>query len=238
MRRKRTVAAGVGGVLALAAAATAIAAPGGGPLGVFDDRGERQAEQARALGEKLGVAPGRVERALREIHAERREAREDEMARALAERLEVSAADAERALERAFAEKRERRADGPPQPGERRERDERGGRLATAIAAALDKEPAEVRQALTEIRRERLDARLAEAVREDRLTQEQADEIRQRVESGRGPGFGRHGGGRGHGPGAHGLGGGGGHGPRGLGLRGESGTGGPDGPGGPPDGGF
>lgn len=205
MRRKRTLATGAAAALALAAAATAIAAPGGGPLGVFDDRDERRAEQARAVGEKLGVEPGRVERALREIHEERHEAREDEMAAALAERLDVSAADAERALERAFAERRKRRAEGPPQPGERPMRDERGGRLAAAIAGALDKEPGEVRQALTEIRRERLDARLAEAVREGRLTEQQADRIRERAQSGRGPGFGPHGGGRGHGPGGGGF---------------------------------
>ncbi|CAN5628888.1 hypothetical protein BH24ACT24_BH24ACT24_11250 [soil metagenome] len=227
MRRKKTVAASVAAALALAAAgATAIAAPGGGPLGLFDDGGDRRAEQAQALGRKLGVDPARVDRALREIHRERREAREDELATGLAERLDVPRADAERALEGAFSAKRDRR-EGPPQSGSR---PERGGGLAKAIAAQLDRKPEEVRKALMEIRQERFAARLAEAVKERRITEGQAKEIREQAESGRGPGFGRPHGGPGHGPRnvPDGFGG-----PRGPGDGGGFG-----GPNGPPEGRF
>jgi hypothetical protein len=229
MRRKKTVAASVAGVLALAAGATAIAAPGGGPLDLFDDGGDRRAEQAQALGKKLGVDPARVDRAVGEIHRERHEAREDEMAEGLAERLDVPQADAERALERAFAAKRERR-EGPPVPRARPKRGERGSGLAKAIAAQLDKKPEEVRKALMEIRQERFAARLAEAVKERRITEGQAKEIREQAESGRGPGFGRPHGGPGHGPRnvPDGFGG-----PRGPGDGGGFG-----GPNGPPEGRF
>ena len=201
MRRKKTVAASVVAVLALAAGTTAIAAPGG-PLGLFDDGDDWRAEQAQALGEKLGVEPARVERALDEVHRDRHEARQDEMAKALAERLNVPQADAERALDRAFAAKRDRR-EGPPEPGargERGERGERGGAKAQAIASELDKTPEEVRTALTEIRKERFEARLADAVEEGRITEEQAKEIREQAESRRGRGFGPPHGGPGHGP--------------------------------------
>jgi hypothetical protein len=71
MRRKRMALAAVAGALALAVATAAFAAPGKGPLGLFEDRDERRAENARALGEKLGVEPERVDRALRELHQER-----------------------------------------------------------------------------------------------------------------------------------------------------------------------
>ena len=220
MRRKKTVAASVVAVLALAAGTTAIAAPGDGPLGLFKGAGDRRAEQAQALGEKLGVEPARVERALDEVLRERHEERQDEMARALAERLKVPQADAERALERAFAAKRDRR-DGPP---ERRERGERGGAMAQVIATELDKTPEQVKEALTAIRRERFEARLAEGVREGRITEDQAKEIRERAEAGGGRGFGPRHGGPGHGP-ADGFGG-------------FDGPGGPGGPDGPPGDGF
>ncbi|CAA9508243.1 MAG: hypothetical protein AVDCRST_MAG17-1830 [uncultured Solirubrobacterales bacterium] len=228
MRRRKTVAASAVAVLTLAAGTTAIAAPGG-PLGLFEDRDDRRAEQAQALGEKLGVAPARVERALDEVHRERHEERRDEMAKALAERLNVPQADAERALDRAFAAKRDRR-EGPPEPGVR---GERGGTMAQAIASELDKSPAAVRRALTEIRRERFEARLAEGVEEGRITEEQAKEIREQAESGRGRGFGPPHVGSGHGPGGGGPSGGG---PEGFG--GPGGIDDPGGPAGPPGVGF
>lgn len=221
MRRKKTVAASVVTALALAAGTAAIAAPGGGPLGLFKEGDDRRADQAQALGKKLGVDPARVERALDEVHRERHEAREAEMARALAERLKVPQADAERALERAFAAKRDGR-EGPPEPGERRER---GGAMAQAIATELDKTPEQVKEALTAIRRERFETRLAEGVKEGRITEDQAKEIREQAEAGGGRGFGPRHGGPGHGPPGDGPGG----------FDGPGGRGGPDGP---PGGGF
>jgi len=189
------MAAIAGAALALAAVTTALATPGDGPLALLGggggDRDERRAEHARALGEKLGVDPGRVERALGEINSERREARQDALARAVAERLDVPAGDAERAVERAFAVTRPER--GLPRP-ERGERGEKGGPLARAIANELDKRPQEVREALQAFRRERLEQRLPEAVREGRLTERQADELRERIKSRRGRGLGRRGG--------------------------------------------
>jgi len=217
MRRKKVVAASVAAVLALAAGTTALAAPRGGPLGLFGDDGDRRAEQAEALGKKLGVDPARVDRAMQEVHQERHEARQDEMAKALAARLNVSQADAERALERAFAAKRAE-FERAPEPGAGPDRGEHRGGLAKAIAVELDKTPAEVKKALTAIRRERFEVRLAEAVKEGRITQKQADEIRKQMKSGDGPGFGPP-----HGGPMHGRGGG----PGGFG-----------GPGGPPQGGF
>lgn len=193
MPRKRTAAAAVTGALALAAGTTALAAPDGAPLGLFGDRDERRAEHARALGEKLGVDPARVDRALEEVHRERHEAHENELARALAERLDVSAEDAERALEAAMASKLEVRRARVPAPGERLERRDRvrdGGPLVEALAKELDKSAGEVKKALDAIREAKFEARLAEAVKEGRITEEQAKEIRERAESRRGPGFG------------------------------------------------
>lgn len=224
MPRKRIVAAAVVGALALAAGTTALAAPDGGPLGLFGDRDERRAEHARALGEKLGVDPARVDRALEEVHRERHEAREDEMARALAERLDVSARDAERALEAAMASRYDARRERLPAPGERperRERDRDGGPFVEALAKELDKSTGEVKEALGAVREAKFEARLGEAVKEGRITEEQAKEIRERAESGRGRGFGQPGpgfgppphggpmGGPGDGPGGHGGGHGG-----------------------------
>jgi len=223
------VAASVVAALALATGATAIAAPGGGPLGVFGDRDDHRAEQAQALGKKLGVDPARVDRALREVHQERREGRRGEMAAALAKKLGVPQADTERALEKAFAAKRAGFERGR-ESGERPERGERGKRrdeLAKAVATELDKTPEEVKKALTAIRQERFEARLAEGVKDGRITANRAEEIREQMKSGDGPGFGPPHGGRGHGgPGGFG-------GPDG-GPRGPGGGG----PGGPPGGGF
>lgn len=195
--RRRTMAAIAGAALALVAVTTALATPGDGPLALLGgggDRDERRAEHARALGEKLGVDPGRVERALGEIHSDRREVRQDALARALAERLDVPVGDAERAVERAFAVTRPERGLPRPERGERGERGEKGGPLARAIANELDKRPQEVREALRAFRRERLEQRLAEAVREGRVTERQADELRERIESRRGRGLGPRGG--------------------------------------------
>lgn len=224
--RRRTMAGTAAGVLALAAGTTAIAAPGGGPLGLLGDREERHGEEAQALGKKLGVAPRRVERALHEVRRERREARQDAFAAELAKRLDVPAADAERALERGFAAtrpelrrgfERGKRSERGEQPnrGARAERRERRDELAGAIAGELDKSPGEVTRALGAIRAERIEQRLGEAVRAGRLTEGQADEILERAKSGEAPGlhrlgrpFGPPGGGhRRGGPGGPGLGG-------------------------------
>lgn len=238
--RKKIAAAAVAGVLALAAGATAItaiAAPGGGPLGLLGGGEDRRTEEAQALGKKLGVDPARVSRALEEVHRERHAARQAEMAKALAEKLDVPPAEAERALQAAFAAKPQTRRDRADDQGERRDRGERerdGGPLVDALAKELGKSRAEVKKALDEIHQERFEAKLAEAVKEGQISEDQAKEIRERAKEDGGGGFGPpHGGPGGFG----GPGGPGGHG----GPEGHGGPDGPDddlgGPGGPPPGG-
>src|SRR5829696_9264377 len=213
MRRAKTVVAVAGGALAVAAGATALAAPGGGPAALFEDHAQRT-QDARALGEKLSVDPGRVSRAMEEVARERRQEHEDEMAAALANRLDVSTADAKRALQKAFAGLRPENGERPPAAGERPRPDHPEARLARAIAEELGKSPAEVKAALRAIRTERLRAHLAQAVKAGRLTSEQAHQIEKRAEEGHRGGFGPPPGGRGHG---HGPGGPGpDHGPGGL----------------------
>ena len=224
-RRTKIVAASVAAVLALAAGTTAIAATGGGPLGLFGDRDDHRAEEAQALGKKLGVDPARVDRAMQEVHQERRDARRDEMSAALAKKLGVPQADVARALDKAFAAKRAE-FDRARESGQRPDRGERGehrDELARAVAAEVNKPPEEVQKALEAVHQERFEVRLAEGVKEGRITEKQADEIRREMKPGFGPGHG----GPGHG------------GPGGHGGFGGAGPDGPDRPGGdgPPDGG-
>jgi hypothetical protein len=175
MRRPIAIAAAVG---TLAVAGTAIAGPG--PLGgVFrEDRDERRQEFARDLASKLdGVSAQEVDGALRELHAERRAEHRAELARALAGKLEgVSAGDVEQALEK--AEERMRQA------FEERQRPDRELFVET-LASELDKSEREIRNALRAARRDRLESKLDEAVREGRISEERADQIRERIEEGR-----------------------------------------------------
>jgi len=177
MKRPVAIAAAVG---TLAAAGTAVAGPG--PLGdVFgEDREERRQEFARDLASKLdGVSAEQVERALREVHEERRAEHRREMARALAAELDgVSAREVEQALEKAHEQTRQ-----SFEEGDRPRRVDRDAFVET-LARELDKSEAEVRNALRAARRKRLESKLEEAVREGRISEQRADEIRERIEEG------------------------------------------------------
>ena len=175
MRRRIAVA---GAVAAVAVGGTAIAAPGDGPIGglLGEEPGERRAELAHDLAAKLdGVSAQEVERALDQVHRERGAEHRHEMARALAAKLDgVSVEQAERALERSH---------------ERLRRGFERGRLPQqrpleTLARELGKSEQEVQRAFEAIHRERLDRELDEAVKEGRLTQEQADRVRERAERG------------------------------------------------------
>jgi hypothetical protein len=174
MQRPIAVAAAAG---ALAVGGTAVATPGGGPLGgLLGEHDERKAELARDLASKLdGVSAGEVERALDEVHEERRAEHRKQLAQGLASKLEgVSAEEAERALRKSHEELRHAfERGGPP----------RGEPVAT-LAQELGKAESEVRRALRAIRRDRLEGELEEAVREGRISEEQAERIRERFERG------------------------------------------------------
>jgi hypothetical protein len=204
MRRPLAIAAVAGGLVI--AGGTAIAAAGG-PLGGVFGGDERDAELARELASRLdGVSAEQVERALEDLRRDKLAEHRKAEARALAAELDgVSAEDAERALEKAQAQLMRGR--------DRGEWPRRGEFLAT-LAKELGKSEREVRQALRAAQRKRFDRMLDRAVKEGRLSEEQADRIRERLRNGprmlrRGwrrhggpPGFGRleFGPGRGHVP--------------------------------------
>ena len=164
-------------VAAVALGGTALAAPGGGPLGgLFGEEPEKhEAEFARDLASKLGgVSPEQVERALEEVRDERAAEHRAEMARGLAAELDgVSADRVEGALARAHQRLEEGREQGePPDP-----------RLfEETLAKELDTSEGEIRKALRAAHRAQLQRQLDEAVKAGRLTEEQAKEIRQRLE--------------------------------------------------------
>ena len=86
---KRVAVITAAGVLAVAGG-TAVAFPGGGPLGLGgDDAKDEKAEFAREVASKLdGVSAGQVERALDQVHDERRAEHRNELANALAGELD------------------------------------------------------------------------------------------------------------------------------------------------------
>jgi len=175
------------GVVALGAGATAVAAPGsGGPLGLFGgDREERRAEQARDLARELRLPEQRVRDAIERVGERRRAERRAERAKGLAERLDVSREDAERALEKGRAAARREigaRGRGQGPMGFRPREAHRA--FVRAVAEELDRSTEQVRNALRDMRRDRLNAELSEAVREGRLSKEQADRIRRHAEEG------------------------------------------------------
>jgi hypothetical protein len=202
--RPKIIALGIAGVLAIAIGATASANGGGGPLGFLrGNPDEERARYAKDLAGELGIDQNRVQQAIDSVERKRRDAFETEQAKALAAKLNVSEADAKKALESAFTAMRDR---GKPPARPQRNGDDP---FAKALADALNKDVADVRKALRDIARDKLDSKLDEAVKDGRLTKEQADRIRNRIKSGK-AGFGLHveghGPGRGHGPGGPGPG--------------------------------
>jgi hypothetical protein len=172
MRRPVAIAAALATV---AVGGTAIAASQGPPAG----SGDREAQFARELAANLGhgITAADVQRALEKIREHRMAARRAELARALAPRLGLGVSTVERALETAQGQIHRAFESGRrPDPGA----------FVRTLAQELDKSESQVHEALQAARRELLDRRLDAAVKAGRLTQQQADAIRRRVEQGAG----------------------------------------------------
>jgi hypothetical protein len=193
-------------VVVLGAAGTAVAAPGGGVFGGGDPE-QRQAEFASDLAGKLdGVNANEVERGLEQLHAEREAEMLNERAEALASGLDgVSVEQTRAALESVHDSIGE---------GQRPDPSEVEAALAEELGVSVDE--------LTEVRKSEMKQRLDQAVEDGAITEEQADEIRDRIDSGELPPGGPHGGGPGGPPhgGPGGPGGPGGAGPYGGGTDG------------------
>jgi hypothetical protein len=200
MRKAILIAVAVG---ALVVGGTALAYPGGpGPFGNHD---ERQAEFAGDLASELdGVNANEVEQALDTVREQKMAEHREALAEAISGQLDgVSAEQVESALETHEAEVRDAIENG--------ERPERGS-LVTTLADELGKSEDEIQTALEAAHEEKSEERLSDAVESGDLTEEEADQIRERMENGT----------FGHGPGGPG------------GHRGFGGPfGGPRGPGGP-----
>ena len=209
--RPKIIALGIAAVLVVAIGATASANGGGrGPLGFLrGDPEEERAQYAKDLAGELGIDQNRVEDAIDSVEQKRRDAFETEQAKALADKLDVSEADAKKALQEAHEKLRDEI--GPPprikRLGEDPPRIKRLGEdpFVKALAEALDKDVADVRKALRDIARDKLESKLDEAVKDGSLTKEQADRIRKKMQSGAGR-FSLHAHGPGHGPGPGGPG--------------------------------
>jgi hypothetical protein len=195
MRRKIAV---IGAIATLAVTGTAFAGGGGG--GLFGD--DRQQDFAEDLATELnGVSPGEVEQALDVVGEQRIAEHRTRMAQGIAAQLDGVDADA---VSDALAthEKQVRSAI------ESGERPDMQGLVAT-LADELGKSEEEITSALEAAREAGVEDRKAEAlerlegaVEDGELTEKQADEIRERIESGPAFGPGHHGpGGPGFGPG-------------------------------------
>ena len=177
MRKAILIAVAVG---ALAVGGTAFAYPGGpGPFGNGD---ERQAEFAGDLAAELdGVNPNEVEQALDTVREQKMTEHRQQQAEAIASQLDgVSADQVESALETAHEQ-----AQAAIENGERPER----GDLAKTLADELGVSEEDVQQAVQAAHQKRGEQRLNDAVESGDLTEEEADQIRERMENGeRGPG--------------------------------------------------
>lgn len=176
MRKTIAIAAAT---ITLLAGGTAIAAAGGHPIErVF---GDRDAELADDLAQRLdGVSADEVEKALGDIRDDKQAERRKEQAAALAKHLDgVSVEEAEKALEkveaRLFAERPRGGRDIPRRGFHRVD-------LVAELAKELSKSESDVRKAFRAAHKERFEAMLDEAVKEGRLTEKQADAMRDRVE--------------------------------------------------------
>ncbi len=202
MRKAILIAVAVG---ALVVGGTAFAYPGGpGPFGGND--GERQAELASDLAAQLdGVNPNEVEQALDTVREQKMTEHRQQQAEAISSQLDgVNADQVESALETVQSNIQD-----AIENGERPER----GQFATTLADELGVSEEEIQTALQAAHQEKGEQRLNDAVESGDLTEEEADQIRERMENGE----------RGAGPGGPGH-----HGPRGAGPGGPP-SGGPDG---------
>jgi AraC-like DNA-binding protein len=195
MRRPIAVAAAAG---ALAVAGTAMAASGSGPIGTLfrADHADQQAQFSKDLASKLGngVTADQVSKALDQVHQDRESRERADLAKGLASKLNVSQSNVESALQK--AENQARRGFQRGQPP----RDD----FAATLAKDLGKSESDVRKAFRAVQQDRLNARLDQLVKDGRLSQSQADQIKKRLKNGP-PGFGVR---RGpHGPGGPGHGG-------------------------------
>ena len=161
------------------AALLAVAVAGGTALAAsgppFASPKDREASFARELAANLGhgITAAEVQRALEKVREQRMAARRAELARDLAPRLNLSVGVVERALTKAQTQIRQGFESGKrPDPGA----------FVRTLAQELKKSESQVREALQATRRALLDRRLDAAVKAGRLTQEQADAIRRRVE--------------------------------------------------------
>ena len=166
------------------AALLAVAVAGGTALAAsgppFASPRERETGFARELAANLGhgITAAEVQRALEKVREQHMAARRAELARNLAPRLNLSVVVVERALAKAQAQIRQGFESGKrPDPGA----------FLRTLAQELNKSESQVREAFQATRRALLDRRLDAAVKAGRLTQDQADAIRRRIEQAGGP---------------------------------------------------
>jgi hypothetical protein len=160
--------------VALTAGGTAVAAPG---LIFHGDSKQHRAELARDLAANLrGVTVAEVQQALEKVHEQRIAEHRERLARALASKLDgVTVAQVEQALEKGHEQLVESH-----QAGERPDPEA----FVDVVAKELGKSEDQVREALQAARRDLIEARLDAAVKAGRITERQADEIRERIEQG------------------------------------------------------
>ncbi len=184
-------------VLAIGAAGTAVAAPGGSILGGSQD--ERQAEFAGDLAQQLdGVNANQVEQGLEKVRAQHEAKTQTERAKSLADQLDgVSVDQATAALKKVDTQLK-----SGQQKGDRPDPEAVDKLLADELGVSSDE--------LKKAHQAEATARVDQAVEDGKLTEKQADQIREDIESGKMAPGGR-----------------GGHG----GPGGPGGLGGPDGPG-------